>query len=367
MLKALLLAVICTAAPAAQARPWFAARGPTSPATRPAGPVEHLSAIDQPLDLGKASGNTAQWLRQFAVEPRRFDYTLQLLEDNPAEKIRVYRLVFPSPFKSPFPVNNVVPCEYYVPRDPAGKLTSAIVLDILAGNAIVARALARGMAEHGVAALYVPMAYYNSRRPKDHSHLRWLKDPDHLTDPPRQTIMDVRRAKAILASRPENDAKKVSITGVSLGGIMTSIAAGVDGHFARVVPILAGGDLAALTFHAPETRRARQQLLARGIDQQRLEKLMAPIEPLHFASRIDPTRCLMINASRDEVIPHACTLELWKAIGRPELLWVPSGHYSAAWFMMSIERQAIDFIKGSAPTLAGQRVQVKPDGSNPGG
>ena len=342
--------VLCLALPA-NAQIIRALSAASAATTRPTTPVEHFSATDQPLDLGGATGDMLRWLREFDLKPQQFEYTIQLLEDNPDDSVRLYRLVFPSPFKSPFAENNVVPCEFYVPKHARGKLQSAIVLDIMAGNAVVPRGLARGLAEQGVAALYMPMAYYNARRPRDRAHVRWLEDrPEHITDPPRQTIMDVRRAKAVLASRADIEPDQISITGVSLGGIMTSMAAGVDGHFCRVVPILAGGDLAALTFHAPETRRARQQLLDKGIDQQKLGEMMAPVEPLHFASRIDPKRCLMVNASRDEVIPRECTVKLWEAIGKPEILWVPSGHYSAAWFMPTIKQTAIDFLKGKSVT-----------------
>lgn len=320
---------------------------PPPPATRPASPVQTCTAVDLPLDLAGATGDLARRLGPFNLPVTHFQYTLQLIDDGADDNVRVWRLTFPSPFVSPFPQNNTVPCEYYQPRHFEGKMRSAIVLDIMAGNAVVPRGLARGLASQGIAALYVPMAYYNSRRPTDRGHVRWMEDqPGRLIDPPRQTVMDIRRAKAILTSRAEIDPGQISIMGVSLGGIVASMAAGIDGHFARVVPILAGGDLAAMTFHAPETRRASQRLLDKGIDRQKLEALMAPVEPLNFASRIDPRRCLMINASKDEVIPRQCTMALWQAIGKPQILWLPSGHYSAAWFMPTIKQTAIDFLKG---------------------
>ena len=68
--------------------------------------------------------------------------------------------------------------------------------------------------------------------------------------------------------------------------------------------------------------------------------------PLTFAPRIESGRCLMINAKQDEVIPRQCTDALWQAAGQPTLLWVPSGHYSAAWFLPTIRRTAVDFLKG---------------------
>jgi len=77
---------------------------------------------------------------------------------------------------------------------------------------------------------------------------------------------------------------------------------------------------------------------------------MDAIEPLNFASRIDPRRCLMINAGEDEVIPKVCTTALWQAAGRPTLLWLPCGHYGAVFYMPTIRRTAIDFLKGKPIT-----------------
>lgn len=316
-----------------------------TPATQPATPVQTMNAQDLPLRVDGATGEMSQWLKAFEIPPRRFDYTLQQVEDD--DWFTVYRLVFASPVKSPFPENNIVPAEFYVPKRRAGPAPAAIVLDIMHGNAIVPRSMARGMAAQGVAAVYMPMAYYNARRPKGDAHIRWIdEDPARALEPIRQTVLDIRRAKSILATRPEIDPHRIGITGVSLGGIMASLAAGVDGEFWRVCPILAGGDIANIIFHAPETRKVRAKLVEKGFDQQKLEPVMAPVEPMHFAARIDPARCLMINARRDEVIPRDCTLDLWHAIGKPTLLWLPSGHYTAALYLPTIKQTAIDFLKG---------------------
>jgi dienelactone hydrolase len=315
------------------------------PATQSSAPIQKLSATDIPLRLDAAAGDQRRWLESFDVPAGPFDFTLQLIEEDDA--IQVYRLVFNSPFTSPFPENNVVPAELYLPKDRTAKLPAAIVLDIMYGNAVVPRGLARGLANQGVAAVYLPMAYYNARRPKGDAHIKWIdEDPARAIQPIRQTVMDIRRAKSILASRPEIDPDRIGITGVSLGGIMTSIAAGVDGHFWRVCPILAGGNLPDMIFHARETRKVKEQLEAKGFDEQKLAPIMASVEPLHFADRIDPTRCLMINAAQDEVIPKSCTEALWQAIAKPTLLWLPTGHYGAAWYLPTIKQTAIDFLKG---------------------
>jgi dienelactone hydrolase len=323
-----------------------------APATRPAARTVRVAEL--PLRLDGATPLQAEWLKAFVPPTAAFD---AVLSDAPADddvNWRLVRVTFPSPVVSPWPENNVVPGELYLPArptagklSPAGKLPAAVVLDILDGSAIVPRALARGLAEQGVAALYIPMACYGVRRPAGNVHYAYFADhPDRSPDNLRQTVMDVRRAKAVLSALPDVDAARVSITGVSMGGIMTALAAGVDGTFYRVVPVMAGGDIAAITFHCREARQIKAACLAKGIDQRKLADILRPVDPLTFANRIDPATCLMINAALDEVIPRATTDALNKGIGGPRMLMFQAGHYGAAFYLLNIRQAAVDFIRG---------------------
>ena len=314
------------------------------PQTRP---VEHAMARDVPLDLTGTNGQTREWLAAFDVPAGTFDYTIELREHEEGRDL--YRIVFPSAFNSPWPQNNVVPCELYLPAAASEKIPAAIVLDILDGSAVLARGLARGLADHGVAALYMPMACYGQRRPAGNAQVEYvMADPTRAVESWRQTVMDIRRAKAILASRPDIDPTHIGITGISLGGIMTSLAAGVDGSFDRVVPILAGGNLAHLTFTVREVRRLRATLQDAGIDEAKFLQIMAPVEPLNFASRIDRRHCLMINATLDEVIPRTATDALATAIGQPQILWTQAGHYSSVLYLPAIRATVARFICGKS-------------------
>ena len=62
------------------------------------------------------------------------------------------------------------------------------------------------------------------------------------------------RTTDLLASRPEIDADRIGITGISLGGIVAATAAGNEPRLQRAVFILSGGDLLPLINHAKETR-----------------------------------------------------------------------------------------------------------------
>jgi dienelactone hydrolase len=307
-------------------------------------------AVDLPLNLKGATGQTAEWLKSFAADPATFHYTREAAVES--DGLRICNLTFPSPMNTPFESNNSVPAELYLPAHSEGKLPAAIVLDILDGRAILPRMMARALAQRGVAALYFPMPYYNARRPKETESLRQLveQDPKLVLSPLRQTVMDVRRAKAILATLPEIDAHKIGITGISLGGIMTTLAAGVDGEFYRVAPVLAGGDVATIVFHCREMSRVRKLLIERDVTRDALAALVAPVEPLNFAARIDPRTCLMINADADDVIPKSCTDALRRTIGDPTLLWMPGGHYSAALFLPNVEQKVADLMLGKEVT-----------------
>jgi dienelactone hydrolase len=316
------------------------------PAARPAAPVETVHARDLPLDLRGGGDGLANRLKFFDAGSGPFDYTLQLVGEE--EAFRLYRLVYQSPIKTPWPENNVVPAEFYVPRDAsaAAKVPAAVVLDILDGSAILPRMMARAAAQQGLAALYVPMPCYNERRPADNAHEKVLRDdPTKTVDGLRQTVMDVRRARAILASRPEIDDTNIGITGISLGGIMTALTAGVDGQFTRAVPILSGGDIADITFHCHEMRKLRAALLDKGISREDASALFAPVDPLNFAKRVGADRCLMINAANDEVIPKKDTQALAAAIGDPQVMWLQAGHYSALTYFPLMQKTVIDFLR----------------------
>ena len=200
------------------------------------------------------------------------------------------------------------------------------------------------------------MPCYNERRPPDKAHEKILRDdPTKTVDGLRQTVMDVRRARAILASRPEITDTNVGITGISLGGIMTALTAGVDGQFTRVVPILSGGDVADITFHCHEMRKLRAALLDKGITREGAAAVFAPVEPLNFAGRVGADRCLMINASDDEVIPKETTEKLCDAIGKPQVVWLPAGHYSSLTYFPLMQKTVIEFLRdGTRPARPAQ-------------
>ncbi len=64
--------------------------------------------------------------------------------------------------------------------------------------------------------------------------------PDAIRNNLRRAVIDVRRAVDWLATRDDIDQGAISIAGVSLGGIVASLAFKVEPRFANAVLVVAG-------------------------------------------------------------------------------------------------------------------------------
>jgi len=72
-----------------------------------------------------------------------------------------------------------------------------------------------------------------------------------------------------------------------------------------------------------------------------LRSLVEDVDPLTWASRIDPDRALLVSARFDRVVRGEHTRALWEAMGRPTWVRVPSGHYEILpFFWWSVGRGA---------------------------
>ena len=156
-------------------------------------------------------------------------------------------------------------------------------------------------------------------------------------------MCDVRRAAVWLAARPDVDPQRLGVSGISLGGIVSSLAAAVDPAIREGAFLLAGGDLSTILWEMPEGAAYRKQWIESGRTQQDLKALTDPFDPLTYADRLKGKRLMMIAGKVDEVVPPASTLLLWEAAGRPPIHWCDCGHYSAVGYLLPGIRQTVDF------------------------
>jgi dienelactone hydrolase len=281
---------------------------------------------------------------RFRLEPAVFAYEMEPVMNTP--RYTVSKLRFPSPIKTPDAENNIVHAEYFAPVGVGPKRPGVIVLHILGADFPLSRYMAARLADRGVAALFVKLPYYGERRPAGEGQRlkRFLSaDIERTVSAMRQGVCDVRRAAAWLAARPDVDMKRIGVSGISLGGIVSALAAAVDPTIREGAFLLAGGDLASILWEMPEGAAYRKQWIESGRTKRDLMSLTAPFDPLTYANRLKGKRLMMIAGKIDEVVPPASTLLLWEAAGRPAIRWCDCGHYSAVGYLLPGIRQTVDF------------------------
>jgi pimeloyl-ACP methyl ester carboxylesterase len=283
---------------------------------------------------------------RFRLEPALYSY--ELAPVLATRRYTVSKLRFPSPIETPDVENNVVHAEYFAPIGFGPKRPAVVVLHILGADFPLSRYIAARLADRGVAALFVKLPYYGERRPPDHrgvSSKRFLSmDIERSVSAMRQGVCDVRRAASWLKSRPDVDGNRLAVAGISLGGIVSSVAAAVDPAIQRGVFLLAGGDLSVILWEMPEGAPFRKLWVDSGRTQRDLKALTDSFDPLTYAKRLVGKRVLMIAGKVDEVVPPSSTVALWEAAGRPPIHWYDCGHYSSIGFLLPCIRQTVDFL-----------------------
>ncbi len=218
---------------------------------------------------------------RFRLEAATFDYKLARRLETPAYS--VWSLQFPSPIVTVDESNNTVHAEYFRPNRP-GRAPGVVVLHILGADFALSRYMAARLAERGVAALFVKLPYYGERRPKGGDQRFLSGDIERSVLAMRQGVCDVRRAGTWLASRSEIDPSKLGVTGISLGGIVSSLSAAIDPELNRAALLLAGGNLAHVLWEMPEGAKYKALWLKSGRSFEDLKALCDPFDPVTYAA-----------------------------------------------------------------------------------
>ncbi len=294
----------------------------------------------------RPTGAESRVPERFRLEEATFPFEMESLRE--AGGYSVWAVRFPSPIATPDPENNTVHAEYFCPSEGEGRRgPGVVVLHILGADFALSRYLAARLADQGVAALFVKLPYYGERRPAGKRFLS--ADITRTITAMRQGVCDVRRAAAWLAARPEVDPEKLGVAGISLGGIVSALAASVDPAIHDACLLLAGGGLADILWEMPEAASYRALWIAAGRTKADLEALTRPFDPLTYAHGLKGKRVLMLNGNVDEVIPPRSARALWEAAGRPPIHWFDCGHYSAAGYLLPAIRRTVAFFAVEGP------------------
>jgi len=250
----------------------------------------------------------------------------------------IERIEFPSALNV-FGTENIK-IDFYVQKK-AGKFPTVLVLPVANGVDFCAKGFARHFASNGL-----NCAVVHNRR----VDIEDIETAEQVEDYLRQTVLDSRQILDYLVERKEVDGNKLGCLGMSLGGVRASIVSGVDERLKCSVVGLAGGSMADIAFLSglKEVKEYMRGLVEMGISPETIsaevsEKIVT--DPLKLAEYMDARETLMYVAMFDRVIHRKCGDKLWEAAGKPESIYIFSGHFTSLLYLPYAERDSLKFFK----------------------
>jgi len=249
-----------------------------------------------------------------------------------------------------------------------GKLPAMVLVHGGGGQAF--KAWAEHWAKHGYVALAMDLAGHgpNARLPdgapdqSDQTKFRNFTEADATNMWTYHAVADVLRGHSLVRSLPEVDAERTGLTGISWGGYLTCIVAGIDPRFKVSVPVYGCGFLGDNSYWTPNSLAAMTPE-ARAL----WLKLFDP--GAYLAGVRQPI--LFVNGTTDFAYPldsyqksYRLVPEQWRhisvAVGRPH------GHIwnfpEVDGFVDSVLRAGPPLTRVGAPVLAGGKFSMKLEG-----
>jgi esterase/lipase len=180
---------------------------------------------------------------------------------------------------------------------------------------------ARGL---DVALLTLP--YHGKRTPRGarFSGERFANpDPAAMHEAVRRAVYEVQLVRTWLRAQ---SGRPVGLLGLSLGGYLSALTAGLVDDLDFVVPMVPPvciGDLAWRFFSAS---RAQRQGATPAYSHGELRAMYRVHSPLAFPLRLERRRALIIAGRGDRIVPPEHPHALWEHWGRPAIHWFSGSH-----------------------------------------
>lgn len=257
------------------------------------------------------------------------------------------RITFPSPVRTPYAVNNTVTGFLFLPDTPGPHPVMLVEHEWLPTTMATEFQMSADLAKAGIAAFLIVQPYSYNRRPLPRIEGVELLSGDvpQMVGALRQGVLDARRAFDWLSTRPDIDPSRMGVTGISLGGVLAPLIAGVDHRARFLVTIVGGTDVSDVVFDSFITSGLHPALLYHGVTYDSLKRDMAPVEPANWLRGFDPNNALLFNGRYDVFISPKQAHHLSEALGGARIVWTPTGHYGAVFAQKQIEATGIKFLR----------------------
>ena len=173
----------------------------------------------------------------------------------------------------------------------------------------------------------------------------------------------VRQVQALdwVLAQPCIDGARIGGLGISAGGITEAMVAGADPRYVAHVVALAGGPLADVMLDTDEKDFAvlvDRASVREGVPREALRARLREIirtDPVRLAPRVDREGILLVLARYDHAVPTRYGRTLDEALGRPEAILLPLGHYSSVLALPFLTSRTLEFLRRRFGTRAATR------------
>jgi len=275
----------------------------------------------------------------YAYPHKLGNVTQHLVSDQP--RFREFFVSFPLAAVDFEPTEPIVEFEWFESKEP-GRRAAILFNPILGGDYPLERGICRFFARRGFHVALV--------------HRKTLKiSPEHPTDRLelllRQGVVRIRQVVDWMEQHPRVDPQRLGGFGISMGGIAGVITAAIEPRLRCHVVALAGGSIPDVLMTSKDTllTKPRDQYLRRNqMDRATMDALLresVKTDPVRLAPYVDATRLLMFIALFDRTVGRSNALRLWRALGRPAVVWIPLGHYTAYLYLPCLKYQSLKFFQ----------------------
>ena len=273
---------------------------------------------------------------QYTYTPYQGECQVKVIQDK--GKYVFKKITFP--FANGTMMGTKIRLEYL---DPKGddKAPVIIILPVLKGAGSIIKDFARFYAEHGYAALIV-----NRKK-------RYLKTSDltKVNDILKEIVINHRQVLDWIETQPDLDAQRIGVFGISLGGIKGALISQLDTRIRASVIAMGGGDLPYVLSYSKEGSvkdKRNEYMKKNGLTVEEYHdtlKQRITCDPINYAPYMDARNTMMILALFDQCVPFRKGKELRDRMGKPETIYLFSGHYTSLLYKAYVKHATLDFFK----------------------
>lgn len=156
-------------------------------------------------------------------------------------------------------------------------------------------------------------------------------------------VIDIRRLVDWAETQPEINAENIGIIGGSLSATMAALVMAHEPRIRSGVFDKGGGSFGDILAESqePGMKEARSTVMEKfGWTQYEFEgkakPVLKPMDPVIWATNINPANILFISARDDTWIPKQSIENFWESLGKPERLEYNTGHKTAFVFSLTL-------------------------------